>query len=66
MRICMVASESNPLIKTGGLADVCYSLSKELVVMGNEVYIILPLYKRILNNLKKHHLDYIDLDVLQF
>ena len=48
MRICMVASESNPLIKTGGLADVCYSLSKELVVMGHEVSIILPLYKRIL------------------
>ena len=33
MRIMMVASESNPLIKTGGLADVVYSLSKELVVM---------------------------------
>ena len=47
MRICMVASESNPLIKTGGLADVCYSLSKELVVMGHEVSVIIPLYKRV-------------------
>ena len=48
MKIAMVASESNPLIKTGGLADVCYSLSKELVVMGNEVCVIMPLYKRVL------------------
>ncbi len=50
MRICMVASESNPLIKTGGLADVCYSLSKELVVMGHEVCVIMPLYKRVLDH----------------
>ena len=49
MRIVMVASESNPLIKTGGLADVCYSLSKELVVMGHEVSVIMPLYKRVFN-----------------
>ena len=49
MRICMVASESNPLIKTGGLADVVYSLSKELVVMGHEVSVIMPLYKRVLD-----------------
>ena len=47
MRIMMVASESNPLIKTGGLADVVYSLSKELVVMGHEVSVIMPLYKRV-------------------
>ena len=47
MRIMMVASESNPLIKTGGLADVVYSLSKELVAMGHEVSVIMPLYKRV-------------------
>ena len=47
MKIMMVASESNPLIKTGGLADVVYSLSKELVVMGHEVSVIMPLYKRV-------------------
>ena len=34
MKIVMVASESRPFCKTGGLADVVYSLSKELVKMG--------------------------------
>ena len=34
MKIAMVASESRPFCKTGGLADVVYSLSKELVIMG--------------------------------
>ena len=47
MKIMMVASESNPLIKTGGLADVVYSLSKELVAMGHQVSVIMPLYKRV-------------------
>ena len=41
----MVASEARPFCKTGGLADVSYSLSKELAVMGQEVSIVLPYYK---------------------
>ncbi|MCB9498193.1 MAG: glycogen synthase [Erysipelotrichaceae bacterium] len=45
MKIVMIASESRPLCKTGGLADVIYSLSKELAVMGEEVFIILPYYR---------------------
>ena len=45
MKIAMVASESNPLAKTGGLADVVYSLSKELVHLGHEVAIIMPFYR---------------------
>ena len=47
MRIVMVASEAKPFCKTGGLADVTYSLSKELTVMGEEVSIILPFYEMI-------------------
>ena len=47
MKIAMVCSEANPFIKTGGLADVTYSLSKELAVLGEEVAIILPLYNKI-------------------
>lgn len=47
MRIVMVASEAKPFCKTGGLADVSYSLSKELTVMGEEVSIILPFYETI-------------------
>ncbi len=52
MRIAMVASESNPLAKTGGLADVVYSLSKELAHMGHEVAIFMPYYKGIEAKLK--------------
>ena len=47
MKIAMVCSEANPFIKTGGLADVTYSLSKELVKLGEEVAIILPLYNKV-------------------
>ena len=44
----MVASESRPFCKTGGLADVVYSLSKELAVLGEDVSIILPYYDSVL------------------
>ena len=47
MKIVMVASEARPFCKTGGLADVVYSLSKELVVQGEDVTIILPFYDSI-------------------
>ena len=42
MRIAMLASESNPFCKSGGLADVVFALSKELVKEGNEVIVLLP------------------------
>ncbi len=44
MKIVMVSSEARPFWKTGGLADVVYSLSKELAVLGADVSIIIPLY----------------------
>ena len=47
MKIAMVASEACPLAKTGGLGDVVYSLSKELVSLKEEVIIILPYYESI-------------------
>ncbi|QMS84298.1 glycogen/starch synthase [Candidatus Xianfuyuplasma coldseepsis] len=46
-RICMVASESYPFIKTGGLADVIGSLSRNLARLGEDVTVIIPLYKKI-------------------
>ena len=52
MKIAMVASESRPFCKTGGLADVVYSLSKELVIMGEEVMVVLPFYQAIKNTIK--------------
>ena len=50
MKIAMVASESNPLCKTGGLADVVWSLSKELNRLGQDCFILLPFYKCIKEN----------------
>jgi len=45
MKIAMLASESNPFAKTGGLADVVYSLSVELAKKKNEVAVVMPLYR---------------------
>lgn len=53
----MVASEANPLCKSGGLADVVYSLSRELNQNGEKTIIILPYYKTIKN--KSFKADYV-------
>ena len=43
-KILFVTSEAYPLIKTGGLADVCSSLPKALMELGHDVKILLPKY----------------------
>ena len=59
MKIVNVASEANPLIKSGGLGDVVYSLSRELAKANHQVSIILPFYKIIKNkNIDAQYLDY--------
>ena len=64
MKIVNVASEANPLIKSGGLGDVVYSLSRELAQAGHEVSIILPYYKVIKNkNIDAEYLGYDYLDM---
>ncbi len=42
----MVASEAAPFVKTGGLADVLGSLPKALVQAGEELAVVIPLYKK--------------------
>ncbi len=54
MKIAMIGSESNPYVKTGGLADVVYSLSLEMVNTGEEVAVILPLYNEVRRKLTKY------------
>ena len=58
MNILFVSGESKPFAKTGGLADVVFSLSKEMVKKGNEVSVCIPLYKSIKdsNSEKKRYL----------
>ncbi len=46
-KILFVTSEAHPLIKTGGLADVCGSLPKALAELGQDIRIILPNYSAI-------------------
>ena len=47
MKIVSVASEMAPYAKTGGLADVSGSLTKELHALGHEVIAFLPCYQSI-------------------
>jgi starch synthase len=52
MRILFATSELYPLIKTGGLADVSYSLPMALAALGHDIRIVLPFYRAIKNKLK--------------
>ena len=45
MKILMVASEATPYAKTGGLADVIGALPHALAARGEEVAVVLPLYR---------------------
>ena len=45
MKILFVTSECAPFSKSGGLADVAYSLPPALRETGNEVAVITPLYR---------------------
>jgi starch synthase len=48
MRILQVASEAVPVCKTGGLADVVAALSRALVSGGDDVGVLLPAYRGVL------------------
>ncbi len=53
MRIAILASEGAPYAKSGGLGDVMEALPAALSrIEGNEVVLILPYYKKILENSK--------------
>ncbi|RLU01532.1 glycogen synthase GlgA [Ketobacter sp.] len=47
MNILFVCSEVFPLIKTGGLADVSYSLPRALADLGHQVTVVLPGYRSV-------------------
>jgi len=50
MDILFCTSEAYPLIKTGGLGDVCGSLPQALCALGNDVRIVLPAYPEALEH----------------
>ena len=44
LKVAIVSSEATPLGKTGDLGDVVTALAKELVNLGNQVTLMMPLY----------------------
>lgn len=53
MNILFIASEMEPLAKTGGLADVMGILPKRLAELGLDVRIVIPHYKEVERNLRR-------------
>lgn len=47
MKIVYLASEVYPFFKTGGLADVMFSLPKKMDELGHDVYVLMPKYDKI-------------------
>jgi starch synthase len=50
LKILIASPEAVPYIKTGGLADVAGALSRQYREMGEEAFLIIPLYRAILDN----------------
>lgn len=52
MKVLFVASEAYPLVKTGGLGDVAYSLPIALHEAGQDIRLMLPGYRDLLRKLE--------------
>ncbi len=53
MKILFAASEAYPLVKTGGLGDVLYSLPHAVHARGADVRLLLPGYRALLRQLEQ-------------
>ncbi len=47
VKILFVSSEVAPFAKTGGLADVCGALPRELAKLGHQVSVFMPYYRQV-------------------
>lgn len=53
MRVLLATSEMVPLVKTGGLADVCGALPSALEALGVDARVVLPAYRGVLDRLSE-------------
>jgi starch synthase len=63
MKILMVASEATPFAKTGGLADVIGALPAALAALGDEVAVVMPLYKQAADRVARAERVYDNMDI---
>jgi starch synthase len=56
MKILFASSEAHPLIKTGGLADVAGSLPRAILNQRQDIRLIVPAYRRVLQQADNLHL----------
>lgn len=56
LKVLIVSSEIDPLVKVGGLGDVIGSLPKKLIKQGCDIKIIVPFYKIIEKNLESNNI----------
>ena len=63
MRILFAATEAAPFFKTGGLGDVAGALPKELARKGEDVRVVLPLWKNMKEQYKEQLADALSFDV---
>lgn len=63
MKVLFAASEAQPLVKTGGLADVVGALPRALAALGHDVKVLLPAYPGVLDRLRSRsaHAHFTDL-----
>ena len=54
LKVLFATSEVTPLIKTGGLADVSGALSAALRAIGVDVRILVPGYRQVIAQLRRH------------
>src|SRR5262245_56882579 len=61
LSICAIASEVVPLAKSGGLADVASTLSRQLTAGGHDVRLFMPFYSQV----KRDRLEATRVETLQ-
>ena len=63
VNILVATSEVVPFSKTGGLADVCGTLPRELARLGHQVTVVAPAYRQSIECGQSNESLHVDLDI---